>query len=238
MQIKSIKLQNGGFKGIVVEYTESNPREGRDVIKTSKDTIRHPIHLGLEKPFKDLRFHLLEICNIVRGDMDKKDIDYTILESEITGIKIDGDGFSILGTKEAFAGKRFKIETPLVTDEDGYEHYESVIALVATIVEETKVYMKGDAKVTDNELVERWVRAGKEKGFDYDSFAALPPEERGELCTRVLEVQFGKSVLGGDDFTIEHVSTQEVIEQFKQEINANDNVIEIVLSPAAEKIKK
>lgn len=236
MNIKVIKLQNNGFKGITVEYTEPNPREGRDAIKTTKDTIRHPIHLGLEKPFKDLRFHLLEICNIVRGNMDKQEIDYTVLESEVTGIKIDGDGFAILGTKEVFSGKAFKIETPMVTEDDGYEHYESVIALLNTIVEETKVYMRGEVNVTDDELTYRWVQAGKQKGFDIDSFNALSAEEKKQLCSDILEKSFGMVVMGGDDFTIEHVPTEEVTADFV--INSNDNVIELTLPPVAQKVKK
>lgn len=228
MQIKSIRLINNGFKGITVEYTEPNPREGRDAIKTTKDTIRHPIHLGLEKPFKDLRFHLLEICNIVRSDMDKRDIDYTILESEVTGIKIDGTGFAILGTKEVFAGKAFKIETPMVEEEDEYEHYESVIALLQTIVEETKVYMRGDVKVSDSELVERWITAGKQKEMDINGFHSMSAEEKKEFCVSVLEKSFGMVVMGGDDYTVEHVPTEEVTADIV--INKNMEVIEIPLS--------
>lgn len=228
MQIKSIKLTTSGLKGISVEYTESNKRDGREGKKITKDKFDHPIQLAMEKPFKDLRFHLLEICNIVRGDMDKKDVDYTILECEVTGIKIDGDGFAILGTKEVFAGKRFKIETPVVTADDEYEHYESVIALLATIVEETKLYMRGEAKVDNDELVVRWIRADKQKGFDIDSFNALSAEDKKELCQKILEESFGMVVMGGDDYAIEHVKTEEVTAEFKQQVD-EAQVIEIEL---------
>ncbi len=232
MEIKKITLINGGFKGINVEYVEPNEKEGRSKFDTIKKTIRHPIHLGLEKPFKDLRFHLLEICNIVRGDMDKKDIDFTVLECDVSGIKIDGSEFSIIGNKEAFEGKRFKIETPMVSEEDNYEHYESVAALITTIIEETKLYMQGKAVVTNEEIAERWVMAGKQKGFDADSFNALSPEEKKQLCSDILEKSFGMVVMGGEDFAIEHVSTEEIINEFKQEISEDQDTVVIEMNIA------
>ncbi len=238
MEIKSIKLVNGGFKGLVVEYTEPNEKDGRSKFDTIKKTVRHPIHLGLEKPFKDLRFHLLEICDIISDDMKKNVIDNKVAETEMSQIKIDGSEFILFGEKDKFENKSFKLETPLTGEADAYEHYDSVAALITTIIEETKLYMQGKAVVTDDEIAQRWIMAGKEKGFDIDSFNALSAEEKRDLCTSILEKSFGMVVMGGDDFAIEHVSTEEVTAEFKQEIEESEETIVIEMQPEPVKLPR
>ncbi len=230
MEIKKIVLLDGGFKGMKVWYKDPNERNSRMKNDTVGRKIEHPIHLGLEKPFKDLRFHLLEICEILNGDMDKKDVDQAIAEAEMIGVTIDGNGFVLSGTKEVLEGKEFKLETPSIGEEDGYEHYESVAILIGLILEETKVYIRGEAKVTDEEVVERWIKADKQKGFDINSFNALSAEEKKEMCQEILEKSFGCVVLGGDDFTTEIISTEEVTADFKQELDPEQDVIEINLN--------
>jgi hypothetical protein len=238
MNIKKVQLTNSGFKGMSVEYTEPNLRDGKEGKKLTKDKLDHPIHLGLERPFKDLRFHLLEICEIIHDGMEKKDIDYAIAQCEVTGIKIDGSEFSIIGSKDVFEEKSFKLETPMVSEVDGYEHYASVAILVGKIIEETKLYFRGEVKVSDDELVERWVAADKEKGFNLEAFNNMSAEKKREFCQSVLEKSFGCVVLGAEDMAIEHVSTEEVTAEFKQEIDETEETIVIEMQPEPVKLSK
>lgn len=232
MNIKKIALTNSGFKGMSIEYAEPNLRNGKEGKKVSKDKLDHPIHLGLEKPFKDLRFHLLEICNIIHEGMAKKDVDYAIAQCEVTGVKIDGAEFSIIGSKDIFEDKSFKLETPMVSEADDYEHYASVAILIGKIIEETKLYFRGEVVVSDDELVERWVRADKEKGFNIDAFNEMSAEEKREFCQSVLEKSFGCVVLGAEDMAIEHVSTEEVTAEFQKEIDTNEDTVVIEMNIA------
>jgi len=240
MEIKKIVLLDGGFKGMKIWYKDPNERNNRMKNDTVGRKIEHPIHLGLEKPFKDLRFHLLEICEILNADMDKKDVDQAMAEAEMVGITIDGNGFVLSGTKEVLDGKEIKLETPVIGEEDNYDNYESVAILIGLILEETKLYMRGDAKVTDEEIVERWIKAGKDKEVDESGYNEMTAEEKIEYHTNILETKFGKVVLGGNDFVVEHemeeVGIEVVQEQF---LDPKEDVIEINLEmPEMVKLKK
>lgn len=228
MNIKVVKLTNSGFKGMSVEYTEPNLRDGKEGKKLTKDKLDHPIHLGLERPFKDLRFHLLEICNIIHDGMAKKDVDYAIAQCEITGIKIDGSEFAIIGSKDVFEEKSFKLETPMVSEADGYEHYASVAILIGKIIEETKLYFRGEVKVTEDELIQRWVEAGKDKDHDVDAYANMTIEEKIEYHRDILENKFGFVVLGNTDFSVEIAEEQET----EHEIDQNEDTVVIEMNIA------
>lgn len=228
MNIKKVALSNSGFKGVSVEYTEPNLRDGKEGKKLTKDKLDHPIHLGLERPFKDLRFHLLEICNIIHDGMAKKDVDYAIAQCEVTGIKIDGSEFAIIGSKDVFEEKSFKLETPMVSEADGYEHYASVAILIGKIIEETKLYFRGEVKVTNEELVERWVAAGKDKDYDTDAYNNMTTEEKQEYLVGILENKFGLVVLGASDYSVE---VAEAMEE-SHEIDQNEDTVVIEMNIA------
>jgi len=59
MKYKKIHINQGGLKGAAVEYVENNDR---NIPELTKKFPRNPLHLGLQKLFKDLRPHLLNIC--------------------------------------------------------------------------------------------------------------------------------------------------------------------------------
>jgi hypothetical protein len=235
MNIKQVKLHNDGFKGVYVEYTEPNLRDGKEGKLLRKDKLDHPIHLGLERPFKDLRFHLLEICNIIHDGMEKKDIDYAIAQCEVTGVKIDGSEFSIIGSKDVFEDKSFKLETPMVSEADGYEHYPSVAILIGKIIEETKLYFRGEVKVSEEELIQRWVDAGKDKDHDTDAYNNMTTEEKIEYHRDILENKFGFVVLGNTDFSVE-IADEQTEENSSQKISEDENTIVIEMN-IAEPIK-
>lgn len=217
MEIKKITLQDGGLKGCLVTYVTPETKSNRTLPREHTDKVRHPIHFGLEKPFKDLRFHLLEICGLVNDEMKKSEIDYVINCTEVTGIKLDGGRFVIMGIKEVFTDKHFKLETPMIEAEDEYEHFGTVCKIIDTILEETKLYMQGEAKVSDAEIIERWIAAGKQKGFDKESFNNLPDDEKKKLCAEILETKFGAVVIMEEDISIGDIEKEEVSTDFSQE---------------------
>lgn len=201
MQIQKITLTDGGLKGIKVEYTEPNEKDGRSKFDIIKKTIKHPIHLGLEKPFKDLRVHLLEIYGIIEGGMTKGEKDQIIAECNVTGIVIGTDEFTIMGEKEVFAGKYGPLHTPKINIADEYMNFEGVVAIIKTIIEETKLYMKGEVKVTDEEAFERWMQS-KAKPEAKSAFEEMSPEEQKEYMSETLQKVFGAVVMLPDDFTV------------------------------------
>lgn len=201
MNISKITLVDGGLKGIKVEYTEPNEKDGRSKFDVIKKQIKHPIHIGLEKPFKDLRVHLLEIFGIIEGAMNKAEKDSHIQDCNVTGVVIGADEFTIVGEKLVFADKYAPLETPMIDIADEYENFEGVVAIIKTIIEETKSYMAGSVKVTDEEAFERWM-AAKAKPEVKSAFEEMTPEEQKEFMAEKLQTIFGAVVMLPDDFTV------------------------------------
>jgi hypothetical protein len=70
MRIKKVTLRGSGFKGLEVVYLREEEKGGRMFMNEIVEKRKHPIHLGLETMFKDLRVFLLEITGGLRGDED------------------------------------------------------------------------------------------------------------------------------------------------------------------------
>lgn len=199
MEIKSVKLVNGGFKGFDVVMLKEEEKEGRSKINKVTERPRHPIHLGLEIPFKDLRFHLLQICGLINDDMDKADIDATLEECDVTSVDIEDTYFKIRGVKSVFSEKSYPLPTPKVSAEDDYKHYDTVMKIIEKIVEETEHYLNGSAKVTDEEIAMRWIGAGREKGLDTDAMEVMTEEEKKAKYIEIIEKVYGGTVLLPED---------------------------------------
>lgn len=221
MKIKAIKLVDSGFKGMEVVYLKNELKDGRTVINEIKEKRRHPIHFGLEVPFKDLRFHLLRICDVLNDRMGKEEIDSAIYNCEVLAIEFSDDYFVIKGKKEVFLGKSISLKSPKVEDGDCYEYFGAVNGIIEKIVEETQLYMSGIVKVDNTEVVLRYIGAGKEKGFDMDSFNALSDEEQKEFTVNLIQNKFGGIVLMGDD--VEIAESADVNDDDK---NGNDIIID------------
>lgn len=216
MNIKKIVLQGSGFKGAVVTYLREEEKNGRPFINEVTEKRKHPIHLSLEKMFKDLRYHLLDITGLLRGDEDKAMKDYTIQECEVVGIEFDAASFILSGEKKVFADKAIKLKTCKVTEEDMYEHFETVQNLIQAIVEETKEYLAGTKKVDDVEVLQRWVQAGKSKELTEESLKNYTPEQLLEFGRKLIENRFGGIVLLDNDMDISNVDVSEANEELKK----------------------
>jgi hypothetical protein len=199
MNIKKVKLINGGFKGAAVSWTEErvekNKRKYVDELDKEKND---PIHLGLDKPFKDLRYHLLNICGIISTSMDQTEIDYAIGECEVDAIDIDGGTFVIHGSKVCIANKSFKIKTPKVNEDDGYDKFDEVVELIKNIKEEAQEYIKGTTQVSDQEAAIRFITSGKDKSIDMAEYEIMSAEEKAQLHIDIIQKLGGFVTMPGD----------------------------------------
>lgn len=191
MIITKIKLVAEGFKGLEVEYKTENVKDGKPVLQEYFVETKHPIHKALETLFRDLRIHLLYRCDLTfeSDSLSRKGI--LLNETEVRAVKYE-DGITIFGAKEVSGGRVYKLDTPITDETDGYENYGNLLKLVHAIIEETKLYMSGEVKVSEEEIITRWIEAGKAKDMSIDLYEGMDTEEKRELRTRELQKIYGK----------------------------------------------
>ena len=242
MKIKKVQLLGSGFKGAVVTYLREEEKNGRAVVNEIIEKRKHPIHLSMETMFKDLRYHLLDITGVLRGDEEKMEKDFTIEGCEVVGVEFSDEMFVISGERDVFADKKIKLKTCKVDSLDNYEHYESVMALINSIVEESKEYLAGTKKVDDVEVATRFVQAGKSKDMTVDGLRAMSAEQLKEFATKLLENSFGSVVMHGGDMEIDEDELKESVEKQLGEIDGGEEIVipaidlsgnaEVVIKPA------
>lgn len=231
MNIKLVKLKSAGLKGSEVHYTIEEVKGNRKSTTLIKKYPKDPVQKDLENLFKDLRTHLLDICQITEG-IDEDQAKFLILETEVTGVEFDLDGFILHGEKEVFGNKRIKLNTPKLEEIDNYHGFEEVMDIIKNIAAETKLYLEGEKKVSDEELVQRWVEGNRDKNMTLATLEAMSQEEHRDYCANVLEKQFGAIVLLAGDIEQEppHVDEEQTFVVGGEE--------EIVIPVAEKKSKK
>lgn len=229
MTIKKITIFDRGIRGMEVHYYEPEVKDGRPCVTSHKVKKPYPIHLGLERLIKDLRYHMLDICGAVHDDMDKAIKDMLITESYINSIDFDNEYFRIKGESSAFEDKHIPRDTRKVDENDNYEHYASVRALIDTIVEETKEYMAGTKQVEDEEIIARYASVNhKEDEFSADKLASLSPEQLKDMASKIIERGYGGVILWSGVEVDEALANQE-IEEIKAEFDLSVGGDEIVI---------
>lgn len=210
MKLKSVKILNGGFGGIQITHLTTIEKNGRIFGKEIREKNKQPIHLGLENKLKELRPFYLELCRILRGDEDKATKDYTIQETEVTGLQIvidasaeEGTGFILEGSILSLGNKEIKPKTAKIESGDNYHNFDAVQLIIKEIVEEVKAYMSGSVVVSDQEVLVRWFEKTKEEGIDIEAIKNMSPEEQKELLSGILERKFGCVVLENSDLGID-----------------------------------
>lgn len=203
MNIYNIKTINGGFKGLELSYTEERTeKNGRKFVDDITKEKNDPIHLALDKPIKALRKYLLEICGLINDSMEPSEIEYAIAETDILSIRVTKTLFVIEGDKEWLNNKRFKIKTPKVEAKDQYHNYDAVMELLNDIKAEAEVYMRGNAKLSDEEIAVRWLSSGKNKSdITPEGFEKMSTEEKAQWCKEWLENEVGGSVILQEDLS-------------------------------------
>jgi len=210
MKLKQLRLKNSGFGGLEISHLTTIEKNGRIFGKEIREKNKQPIHLGLENKLKELRPFLLNLCKVLRGDEDKSTKDYTITETEMTGLQIvidttadEGTGFILEGSSTILNSKEVKFKTPKIESGDGYIDFEAVQLIIKEIVEEVKAYMSGSVTVSDEEVLVRWFEKTKEEGIDIEAIKNMSAEEQKELLSGILEKRFGCVVLDSGDLGIE-----------------------------------
>lgn len=251
MKIKKIAIKGNGFAGLhITHLIQEKDTKGRLFINERTDKRKQPIHLGLENKFKELRPFYLELCRILRGDEDKATKDYTIQETEITGLQIvidttedEGTGFIIEGCIGSVGDKYIKPKTAKIESGDGYHNFDAVQLIIKEIVEEVRAYANGSVVASDSEVLIRYMERNKEEGIEIEAIKNMSADEQKELLTSILEKKFGMVVLDNDNLIVDEDTdiTEDLIggksEEIKEEtftLNAETNVIPITLTPSPE----
>jgi len=234
MNIKTVKLRGNGFNGAEVHYFIEEVKNNRTVMTLIKKYPKDPIHKDLENLFKDLRTHILDLCEITTS-MDKSQVKFTALETNVTGIEFDPDGFIIHGYKETLGDKKLPLNPPKIEELDNYDKFQDVMDIMRSIALETKQYLEGSKKVSDMELTERWLEAGKDKTMDMETFKNLSAEEQRDFCTKFLENQYGAIVMTPES-DLEGMDNTAAIEELETEFKVNMDDETVI--PIKEKKKK
>lgn len=189
--IKKIVVSVGGLKGLVLEGTVESVKENKIAINGFKDTVRHPIHVALEDKIGDLKFNVLDICGIIEDTTNKNVKMSRMANCEILAIEFElGDTpwFKIKASSRLFDEKFQTICTPKVDSEDGYEFFDTVIAIIKSILEEVDHYVNKTKVISDDELMESFVKHGKGKGIDKQMMEEMSAEEKSDW----LHAELGK----------------------------------------------
>lgn len=214
MNIYQIKTINGGLKGLEISHTEERTEtNGRKFIDDITKEKNDPIHLALDKPIKALRKYLLEICGIIGAYTDQIEMDYAIAETEITAIRMTKTLFVIEGEKEWLNDKRFKLKTPKIEQKDNYVNYDAVMELINDIKIEAEIYIRGKAKVSDEEIAIRWLSSGKNKQFTQDEYSNMSKEEKTKFYKEWIENEVGGFVTLQEDLLEDSNEETEIEEQ-------------------------
>lgn len=197
-QIASVKLVNGGMKGIEVEYLEPSVKGNVQFFDIYKSKRKAPVHEELEKAFVLTKSHLLDICGYT---LEAEEREYLMNALSVTGAKYGEKGIILIGDLFVLGGTRvLKLETPLITDEVEYPDFANLKSIIDNIYSETKEYMDGKKVMSDMQIVARF--NAKNEEFDYDSFTKMSKEEQREIATKILEEQ-GCMVFHNDEITTE-----------------------------------
>jgi hypothetical protein len=212
MRVKKIKLDSDGLKGLKIVYEKTEDKDGRSFYTDVIEEKRYPIHLGLEKKFKELRQAYGDILGLMAGKLGDNEIKYILNNIDITGVSFGHDWFVITGKLTTFCDKKIGISTPKIDETDEFYAYKEVQKIIEEIVVETKEYMSGAKKATDAEFGVKYIQSLikskklKEGQTTLDEFESMSPEEQKIWCTNILETKFGSMVSHTEDLIVDEES--------------------------------
>ena len=232
MRINSVKLVNGGLKGIEVKYALPVDKDGRQFTDELTHKKKAPIHSQLEETFGWLKGHLLDICGY---HLETREMD--IEETEMVSVTYNEKGFILVGKKRILnSDKEIDLNTKLIEDGNEYFDFGKVTAILEGIYAETKDYMSGEKSFDDSQLVLKF--NSKDKDFDIDTFTSLSKDEQRKIADSILE---GMKAIAF--FPEEEEDEEEDIEKYHGEVTEpvqeeEDFDLEVAPEPVVEKIKK
>lgn len=186
--IKKITLAENGFRGLKIDHLVEEQKDGFPFLTPTKSEPKYPIHLGLENKFKELRQHLLNVCEICQNPRDEDEFTYAINDTEITSLEMSADSF-IIGGERKIGDKKIKLKTYEVEEPD-YHLFKDVMAIIKDIREETREYVAGNRQLSTDELMERITtnlfRKGKKGEEEVKEMEGMSKEEKMAYCEKYL----------------------------------------------------
>lgn len=181
--ISKVIVQTGGLKGLVLEGTKKVYRENKLQLDGFRDTVRHPIHLALEDKIGDLRFSVLEICGLTndKSGLSKDEKKNLFYGCEIESIEFEQGvtgWFKIKAKSRVFDTKYQTLKTPKVDSSDGYDKFDTVMNIIAEMLEEIHHYENKTKLISNEELAISFVRHGKSGGVDMQMLEEMSMEEK------------------------------------------------------------
>jgi len=240
MKFRKIALTAQGTKGAEIHWYEPNDK---GLSELNKRYPRNPIHIGLQKLFKDLRVHALNVNGYIHDGMDMNMIAQHILETTINRLELDGTTIQLIGHKMATSDKEVLLETYKIEAEDGYEQYDELFNIVSAICEECTEYMNGSKKMDDIEAAMQWVAMkgsvkvkedGKLKSLTIEDIKEFSPEKLKDWAAKLLENNFGSVVLHSDDLVSEGLDNLEAIKELETEFTIVEDMGEIEIGVVKE----
>lgn len=211
VRIASVKLIEGGLKGIEVKYEQTEVKGNREFFNEYTSKRKSPVHDELEKTFSWLKEHVLDICGYTDEEEERKELMQNL---EMVSVSYGDKGFTLSAKLSVLDNKVVSLTTPLIADGNEYSKFQVISAILDGVYHETKEYMTGGKTMNDTELVLRF--NAKKEDFDAEAFKAMPKEEREALATKILE-DAGCIVLGVND--LEEGEEEAIKMEFKSEPN-------------------
>ncbi len=237
MNIKLVKLRDGGFKGIELHHFVDRFRNNKPVPKLQKEYPKDPVHKDLQNLFAELREPLLSACGYL--DSGNEDVaKYLVLETEVTGIEFSTEDFVIHGRKRVFHDKFIKLSTCPIEEMDMFDKYFAVKEIIGRIIDEVQLYVDGSKKVSDAELVINWIEAGREKDLTPEGYSNMSPEEQREYHTRILEEKFGSMVTNREDMDFDNIEEKELGDEPQQLLLPEKEGESVLIDAIPEKVKR
>lgn len=223
--IKKITVNVGGLKGLVLEGTVESVKENKIAINSFRDGVKHPIHLSLEDKIEELRFNVLDISGIIQDNTDKNEKKSLISGCDILSIEFERGKtpwFKIKANSRVFSDKFQTLPGVKVDQEDGYEYFDTVMKIIDAIVEEISHYVNKTKVISDEELMNSFVRHGKGKGIDMEMLSEMSAEDKAEwLHAELSKMGFLVNSIHVDEMN----DPDEEIEEVITETEIPDNVI-------------
>ncbi len=209
LKIASVKLINGGMKGLEVEYLLPSIKGNVQFLDIYKSKRKAPIHSELEDCFGWLPNYLLDICGYT---LEKEERKYLVNATTVDCVKYGDKGIIISGKLAVLGGmKELTLTTPLIVDETEYPEFGKLVSIINGIYSETAEYLAGKKVMTDQQLVLRF--NAKNEEFDFDSFKKMTQKEQREMATKILEEQgcmvFHNDEIEEEETTVVDATTEE-----------------------------
>ena len=182
LKIGSVKLVNGGMKGMEVNYLEPVVKNGNMFMDVHTVKKSAPVSFELMENIGMLGNYLLDACGYTTNELERQIL---LSKLEVTRVDAGEDNFKIFGKLRVLNGSQvINLQTPKINENLEFDGFNDVMKLIDDIYDGTCEYIEG--KMMSNDQLVLTFYKDKE-GFDEKEFNKLPQEERARMATKVLE---------------------------------------------------